>query len=1600
MSINSQLFGLASSVVYIREGGSATAKNIMQAMSNAFGGTNDDGTYAYNLFQADTGILYTSGFDLSFASYASLENTVSPFVGNIPVLNVGVSALTYGYGNYYSIGESKIVNYINKFNTAMGYPSVSITESNFDSIFSGLSLEGINNDAINSPDAANPLGKNVNYNWYDSSVLFGLDKSAAHTTVIKDIENQYYYLTGKLIYDPLPGDLVKCISSGVLINTSNGAISTNYILNQPCYDPDSYVGPVSGINFFRIFNDGPATSGYFDDAVTKEYVDFDKAILAKEDYSSNNRTLFSYQTDQSGNYLFLKSGVSIDVPGVFNPLEEYGEGHTNKISTGEHCSSTDYYAEGIPLMRMHQGDNQLKLHVQKSYVGEYPNGICNTTSSLENWTGWKLVNFELDESQSGYFQSVLTNPDSSLKRFLKRCLSLTNSKDSYGNISTPYSLVYEYGTGILACYGPYNAPTNELGNRIPTYVGPPQLNGSADLPGLAFYQTFDNSNFPDPNGEYITINIRPVISSSSAGSINGDSTRTFSSNVSKSTLFSVSGSSHAGLNAAKLSFNKKIDSSGLSGYDDIFKKCLSIGDNFQNSISGTLYPQSNAGFNYSGGMYLSGNEVIYPQDLLYSSKLIGSEYSGVMFLTGFQNTNDNSVSLINRYNSQFYTGDVSDGVKTTGENVGYYYFQDTVLGSSDVGWEDFAPIPPDVQYDADYLPYSSGVYTGISLTSKVENYLPRYYSGPYRSYSIKFLYPNASGATATYNSQLNGFPYKIKYSLMIKEESVRELYCLSGLYSSTQNLYPIRANAVGGVSELNELMPTMFLSSYKYNFNQNKILYPDSGEFSNLADFNGFVNGFYAPNFRINPSDPFSSPNYCAQSFLNSNRHDDNCSFTNGIRTTGKVNYRVIYTGGGLTKITGFIEPALDYSLFWNYSSNKITGEAFYTPPIFDLSTYQINPQQSFSDATVNKLVGKKTDPTFSNNGLVRTGVLVNGFDPIFYEYVGGRIGSGANNEGGYHSKNIIGDQWLDFYVKNWGVAAFNNCPNAGTHFERYVRNDNYLILSSFTNTGLNIYARGLNYYPYFSNWTYRKMNPPGNIGVTTNRVNLGGEFYYNFDLKDLFPAKTVPLSGDFYSSGGFNIGPFLQDVELCVSGGDSIIPSGYLFVDGEQMTFGVGATQCKINNMEGFYPGSGIIPGEDGRGSLLTTFKLIPSGSSANLNIKSFTSDGSGLVGLTTKSTVTIRPRTLLGAVSTAGYDNLALPFLSGDVQANMDPYNYINNGSESLLSISLNQFTDLIGQTISKQSPIRSEVMFPVPGSDFIPYLSGLGLVRLDTNGNYVFTTTKGPTYDYWINKDPYALFTGIRESTRLSVKIEDISLDYSDIPYQNYKNIIVAGGCTISGEFSYTGQAESAIISQGIVLSGWTGSGYSAAVLKDISAPIYVSDVLSRLPGNLIPSGQGINYLLEAPSLMKKRKKFFQITGGDTYIDAPPPGVTNYNKFAWPALSDLATLNPEIVYEELPPEDGFIFPTDNLIFSASQGQTILTGATSGTEFNPIENVTYEAILNYAFLDSTATNALYNSGKCLFPFQEGSNIINSGNLTGVLVNEGTPLAVYVNLV
>ena len=158
--------------------------------------------------------------------------------------------------------------------------------------------------------------------------------------------------------------------------------------------------------------------------------------------------------------------------------------------------------------------------------------------------------------------------------------------------------------------------------------------------------------------------------------------------------------------------------------------------------------------------------------------------------------------------------------------------------------------------------------------------------------------------------------------------------------------------------------------------------------------------------------------------------------------------------------------------------------------------------------------------------------------------------------------------------------------------------------------------------------------------------------------------------------------------------------------------------------------------------------------------------------------------------------------------------------------------------------------------------------------------------------------------------------------------------------------------------------------------------------------VPSGSGFAPVLPAPSYMKTRQNPFYITGNDVYISTSPIGSVGYNAFLWPAWSDLAILNPEIVYEQMPPDDGNVFNGSYLTFSASQGQPI--GATGR---NLSENVTYGVIASLGFIDSTSTNAIYNTGVCVFSGLSDLTGLNFSNLSGILTSEGNSLTMAINL-
>ena len=1572
MSLISQIYGLANSVAYIRCGGSGiNTQLVLQSLSSGFGvDTGNNGAYVYNMFitNTGTGVFFNYGFDNHSLYYTSLESSV-PMDG---YSQIGTAAIIYAYATFPNISESTIAEYINVYcqNTQNYFGGVgyNIDSSGIDYILSQFSLSGINAQITGAPTTI--PSQAINYNWYNAAPLF-LNPDLSET-IIRDVENQYYYLSGQLIYQGLPTGLQPCIKYNSTIHTSSGDISVSVIQNTPCYDKSSYIGPVSGIQFFREFTDGPGSSGYFDTAMINEYTAFDETVLSPMDYSSNDILLYSNQIDSSGNYILIYSGVQIDVPGFFNPDNEYGYGHTNFLAPGEAgCAwdSANYFDDGVPFMRMHEGDNHPKLYWNNDCLSYNEDGSCaqcTGTGQYYNWTGWKFAPFELNGSWAKSFSPIKTNPQIDTGRVLKRALSTDN-----------YYIVNEDGShSPMTSYLGITDVNGEL-FVSGSYVGPPQLAGNETLPGFVFWETFDNTNFPD----FTNINIRPAF-------LSGEQYV-----ISDFYLFTGQNATHypaTDSTKANIVITQTIHSSDVGNYDDIFKKCLAMGDNFGNTASGSSDLQSNAGYLYTGYSFLQNGIEIGIAQLLDNAETIGAGYSTLNYINGYQ-SGVSKFYLSNQY-GYIITGDASNGINYLGQLTVYSYFSNGVLSAVNTGWTGiFAPIPPTVAYD--YL----NVYAPIYVSQNVENYLPRYSSGPFLTYQNQFLYPNAQSVVEIYDANFNGFPVNVAYALTIKEETVREVFATSGLVGGLNNHVIIRANSNSQPYSLSTTMATPFipnssLYTYTYNWLQNTSLYSDIGSFFYSANFGtDCVNQDYVPSLDGSPS-----PDYCSQMNLNSHFFGTNSSlFNQGVKYTGYLASRTISGKIGQTLSS---TPILDTQpvgggLYWGYKSSKISGVLTYVPPIFDLSEYALNVTSGLSGAMIGSIAGQSS-PAFSNNGLVRYGSLYdtngnyNGKDPFFYEYVGGRIGIGADTEGGYHDKGVIGDAWYQadaqVWGQNWGICIIDGNYNYIPY--RYPQNDQYLSLVALTSTGLGIYIRGMSYYPYYLNWKYQPfLSPIGPIGATIISKELGnfnGEYYFDLDLKQAFyPLKNANSSG-LYSSSGLTLGPFDRDVELCITGKNSIAPSGTFIIDGELITNQY--SSCALNYVETFYPSSSVTLDQAGRGSIVSTFKIVPSGHATNLNIS-----GAGMIGLTGGTIITIRPRTCFGAVDSISISQQS-PLISGDLGI-MNSFNYITNGSENLFTFSNDsKFESLVGRTLSITTTPREEILYPEPGDDFDSILKP----TFDKFGNKIYSQ-QHPTYSYWKIKTPSATFTGVRETTRVYISIDSISTSLGQIPYQTFQTIIPSGSCLVSGIFAYTGEAESAVISDGIYLSGVSG----ASSLSGIFTPVYISDTLQRLPsgievlptGNIIPS-----QVLPAPSLLEERKNFFQITGNDEYVPIIPSYASGdyfYNAYLWPAWSDLALLNPEVVYEQMPPDDGNVFLGSYLTFSASQGQPI------GTGYNPNENVTYQVISQYTFLDSTSTNAIYNTGTCIFSGTAAQTTLTSGNLSGILAVDGESLSMAINL-
>ena len=266
----------------------------------------------------------------------------------------------------------------------------------------------------------------------------------------------------------------------------------------------------------------------------------------------------------------------------------------------------------------------------------------------------------------------------------------------------------------------------------------------------------------------------------------------------------------------------------------------------------------------------------------------------------------------------------------------------------------------------------------------------------------------------------------------------------------------------------------------------------------------------------------------------------------------------------------------------------------------------------------------------------------------------------------------------------------------------------------------------------------------------------------------------------------------------------------------------------------------------------------------------------------------------------------------------------------------------------------------------------------------------------FEYWkdfvkATNDPSIWVTGVKylDKSRINFKINSIKLtNAGSQPFDAHRELVLTGSCTISGEFGYDSQAESAVFSEGVFLEDHS-TNYP---LTGFYVPKFVSDVLLRIPNNIIQTPE--SPILPAPSRCLTRENIpIILESGNVYVPHLTQEPYNYNKFIVPALSDLSSMNldtEEVGLEKVFANDGYIYPNSTFLLSAALAQHL------GTNYETTLNIpnapqVYYVKQAYQFYDSAVTDAVLNSGYFIKNKPGGKNTLTQlEDSSGILAPEG----------
>ncbi len=920
----------------------------------------------------------------------------------------------------------------------------------------------------------------------------------------------------------------------------------------------------------------------------------------------------------------------------------------------------------------------------------------------------------------------------------------------------------------------------------------------------------------------------------------------------------------------------------------------------------------------------------------YDQYIVGNPPKETKYVTAINNGS-------NVYTTRQYAQD------STGKLYEYHYFDNRItnLGLEQKGWEHPFPYPSGLDNQG---------YTKVFATQRTENYHPRYSKGPYAKVEKPFLYPNAklwySGNGATL-----GFPKSLNVKVVIKEEAIKEIYehyeiTYLGLYTNPPFLKEMDRSSspspFGFAGPANEQIFKVSKNADTWDI-ENEIAHPSDGGFYYFQPLNLVDNYWVTPD----PTYNYNVFQEIRQGYpIGRNRdvYNTEPTFNHGILLTGYRGNQAykIYNGTGSYTISGFIGRHA-HGLYHKYTGYSFELDAQYVRPGYSVSTRSFHPEYSTgvffymrdeTEEDEGAFYTANGAKVFLTNG---TTIARAGQDLIWFENVGGRKYEQPEKDGGYHSKGLIGDSWMAFTGRAYGINREDlDCESL---HERTPSSDNKVIILNVTETGTSLHTRALEYNPFvFSKRSARDFI----VGDTViNNANLSFNHSGSgiiFDIGSALPLKTA-TEGEYYDASGLILGPFDRDVYLQAI--TDVTGFNEIHVDREW-------TRDLYSNCEAYQeppPEDGEdSPEEEVRCCMKTIYasgeiiKYIPSGQTININLRFYTGDYGG---------------TNIPPISGVGLTKIGFPSNSyvgiypvrfdGEVSLSSQ-FNYDINGEEMLLNMPHNGVNDLEGKTFTFVTASRTGVLYPIPPEeDFNKYAT------VDGANNKSFFTVE----DYWRQHHrtggASATAYGWREGSRISIHFEKVApKSYNDFPYDIDSYIVPSGNCVISGKMDYYSQAESAVFTEGALLVDSTPEDLLIEAGLHINM---MSPIMDRMTGfgNLTLPASGA--LKSGPTRQISRLDPYYIKEDGKFKKENTYSPTYYNRFLVPAISDLKFLNGDDSIESLPPNDPETYPLGHLLISAARGQEL----SDGTLNLNTKKQYYVQQINQ-FYDSVSTDSIAN--------------------------------------